>query len=82
MNPAQHCLVFGVRVYQWVLSPAKTVLLGPTMRCRFHPSCSHYAAEALRTHGAVRGAALALARLGRCHPWGGSGYDPPPGKDA
>ena len=49
--------------------------------CRYLPSCSDYAAEAIRTHGLLQGAALAACRLGRCHPFGGSGYDPvpPPG---
>lgn len=46
--------------------------------CRFEPSCSRYAAEALATHGAARGGVLALRRLCRCHPWGGAGYDPVP----
>lgn len=46
--------------------------------CRFEPSCSRYAAEALATHGATRGGAMALRRLCRCHPWGGAGYDPVP----
>jgi putative membrane protein insertion efficiency factor len=61
-----------VRVYQVLLSP----LLGG--RCRFHPSCSAYALEALRLHGLLRGGGLALRRIGRCHPFGGSGYDPVP----
>ena len=61
-----------VRAYQLLISPA----LGP--RCRFLPSCSDYAMEALATHGAGRGSWLALRRLLRCHPWGGSGYDPVP----
>ncbi|HZW59721.1 MAG TPA: membrane protein insertion efficiency factor YidD, partial [Woeseiaceae bacterium] len=46
--------------------------------CRFQPTCSAYAAEALRRYGAFRGGALALRRVSRCHPWGGSGYDPLP----
>jgi uncharacterized protein len=46
--------------------------------CRFVPSCSTYALEAVTTRGALRGSALALRRLARCHPWGGSGYDPVP----
>jgi putative membrane protein insertion efficiency factor len=61
-----------VRVYQLFLSP----VLGP--RCRYLPTCSDYAAEAIRQHGALSGSALALRRLLSCHPWGGSGYDPVP----
>jgi uncharacterized protein len=61
-----------VRAYQLFISP----LLLPS--CRFLPTCSEYAAEAIERHGSVRGAALALRRLARCHPWGGSGYDPVP----
>jgi len=49
-----------------------------TPRCRFHPSCSAYALEALERHGAARGLWLAICRLGRCHPWGGGGIDPVP----
>lgn len=47
-------------------------------RCRFYPSCSHYAVEALQRHGPWRGTGLALKRLGRCHPWNPGGYDPVP----
>ncbi|MGA2549456.1 MAG: membrane protein insertion efficiency factor YidD [Burkholderiaceae bacterium] len=47
-------------------------------RCRFHPSCSEYALESIRSHGAVRGAILALRRVGRCNPWHAGGYDPVP----
>jgi uncharacterized protein len=61
-----------IRAYQLVLSP----LLLPS--CRYLPSCSDYAAEAIACHGAARGCWLALGRLLRCHPWGGSGYDPVP----
>jgi putative membrane protein insertion efficiency factor len=61
-----------VRLYQLTLSP-----LLP-MACRFDPSCSRYAMEALARHGALKGGLLAIKRLGRCHPWGGSGYDPVP----
>jgi len=63
-----------IEVYRVALSP----LLGP--RCRYLPSCSEYAAEALRLHGLLRGGRLAVARLLRCHPWGGSGIDPVPPK--
>lgn len=47
-------------------------------RCRFHPTCSQYALEAIRGHGPWRGTGLAIARLGRCHPWNPGGYDPVP----
>lgn len=61
-----------VRAYQWVLSP----LLPKS--CRFLPTCSDYAVEALQRHGMVRGGWLTVRRLARCQPWGGSGYDPVP----
>lgn len=61
-----------VRVYQVGISP----LLGP--RCRFYPSCSQYAFEALGEHGAVRGTAMAMRRILRCHPFHPGGYDPVP----
>ena len=61
-----------IRAYQLVLSPVLPAA------CRYWPSCSHYAAEAIALHGAGRGSWLALRRLLRCHPWGGSGIDPVP----
>ena len=64
--------VLLVRGYQLLLSP----LLGGS--CRFAPSCSAYAIEAIEAHGALRGVLLAARRVARCHPWGGSGYDPVP----
>ena len=69
---AELVLRAAVRAYQLFVSP----LLPPS--CRFLPSCSEYAAEAIERHGALRGVGLALRRLARCHPWGGSGYDPVP----
>jgi len=45
-------------------------------QCRFHPTCSQYAIDAITKHGAARGAWLAMKRIARCHPWGGRGYDP------
>jgi uncharacterized protein len=80
VNAAQHILIFAVRLYRWVLSPAKAVLFGPLGRCRFHPTCSQYALDAVRAHGALAGSWLALKRIGRCHPWGSSGEDPVPPK--
>lgn len=61
-----------VWIYRLLISP----WLGNN--CRFSPSCSQYAMDALRLHGAFRGSWLAAKRIGRCHPWGGSGYDPVP----
>lgn len=65
-------LIGIVHAYRIVVSP----LIG--VNCRFEPSCSEYALSALRQYGAVRGTVLACRRIGRCHPWGGSGYDPLP----
>lgn len=61
-----------IRFYQVCISPLKP----PT--CRFTPTCSAYALEALRKHGLFKGSWLAIRRILRCHPWGGSGYDPVP----
>jgi uncharacterized protein len=61
-----------IRLYQWTVSP----LLGP--RCRFYPSCSHYAHEALGRFGLVLGGWLALKRIARCHPFHPGGFDPVP----
>ncbi len=77
MSLLAHFLTLLVRGYQLLLSP----YLGGT--CRYQPSCSRYALDALRRHGALRGGWLTLRRLGRCHPLGGMGYDPvPPAKSA
>ncbi len=78
MNAGQHILIAGIRAYRWVLSPAKTFLFGPLGQCRFTPTCSAYALEAIARHGALAGMWLALKRIGRCHPWGGCGEDPVP----
>jgi putative membrane protein insertion efficiency factor len=78
VNWGQHILIFGLRVYQRVLSPVIATLAGPSGRCRFEPSCSHYAVEAVQLHGAVKGSALAVGRVCRCNPWGGCGHDPVP----
>ncbi|MCH5308099.1 MAG: membrane protein insertion efficiency factor YidD [Prevotella sp.] len=65
-------LLLPIRFYQIAISP----LLGPS--CRFTPTCSEYARQALIKHGPFKGLWLASRRLLRCHPWGGSGYDPVP----
>ncbi len=65
-------LILPVRFYQLAISPH----FPPS--CRYVPTCSQYAIEALRKHGPLRGSMLALKRILRCHPWGGSGYDPVP----
>lgn len=65
-------LIWLVRFYQAVGRP----LMGG--HCRFHPTCSDYAVEALREHGALRGSFLVVRRILRCHPFGGAGYDPVP----
>ena len=78
VNAAQHILIFGIGFYRWVISPAKSLLFGPLGRCRFTPSCSQYALDAIRRRGALTGGWLALRRLSRCHPWGACGHDPVP----
>ena len=65
-------LRLAIRGYQLLLAP----VLPPS--CRFFPSCSHYAEEAIARHGPLRGGFFAVRRICRCHPWGGSGYDPVP----
>ena len=72
MSPLAGLLRLAVLAYRYGLSP----LLGP--RCRFYPSCSAYALEALEHHGAMKGAWLSLRRILRCHPWHPGGYDPVP----
>jgi putative membrane protein insertion efficiency factor len=78
VNPAQGILILFVRAYQRVVSPALTVIFGPLAGCRFEPTCSQYALEAVKCHGALRGSWLAVRRLCHCHPWGGCGHDPVP----
>jgi putative membrane protein insertion efficiency factor len=65
-------LRFLLRAYQLTISP----LMAPS--CRFHPSCSNYALEALQVHGAAKGSLLAVKRVCRCHPWNAGGVDPVP----
>lgn len=76
MNPLSRLLarvlILPIRFYQRFISP----LTPPS--CRFTPTCSQYAVEALQKYGPLKGLWLAVRRLLRCHPWGGSGYDPVP----
>jgi len=75
-NPVSKALAWPliqvVRLYRLAISP----WFGAN--CRFDPTCSTYAIEALQVHGILKGTWLAVKRIGRCHPWGGSGYDPVP----
>ena len=73
-------LTLAIRAYQLTISPAQTFLFGPTGGCRFTPTCSQYAMDAVREHGALAGGVMAAKRICRCHPWGGCGHDPVPGK--
>jgi uncharacterized protein len=70
-GPGARAILVLVRAYQWVRA-------GRSSPCRFWPSCSTYAVEAIERHGALRGTWLAARRLFRCRPWGGSGFDPVP----
>lgn len=75
--PARTLLAL-IWIYQRTLSPVLPVILGPNCGCRFSPTCSHYAAEAVRTHGAILGALFALRRLVKCTPLHPGGLDPVP----
>jgi uncharacterized protein len=72
MNPAQHLLKGAIVTYQWTLRP----FIGAN--CRFYPSCSHYAIEAVSAHGAIKGTGMAAWRILRCNPWNAGGYEPVP----
>ena len=66
--------VFLVKIYQFLISP----IIGKN--CRFNPTCSNYALEALKKHGLILGMYYSIIRISKCHPWGGSGHDPVPSK--
>lgn len=76
MTLYERCVRIGHRAYKLTLSP----WIG--RQCRFHPTCSDYAADALIRHGPIKGSVLAVSRLYRCHPWGGQGLDPVPPSSA
>lgn len=71
----KYLLIGIVRIYQYIISPYLP------NHCRYEPTCSRYAVEALKRHGAIKGGWLTLKRIGRCHPWAKGGYDPVPGHD-
>ena len=75
MNPAAFILSLPIRAYRAIFSP----WVG--FNCRYQPTCSAYALEALQKHGAFKGGWLAAKRIARCNPWGSCGYDPVPGTD-
>jgi len=70
-------LIYG---YRYLISPIKYVMCPVALPCRFHPTCSAYAIEAIKEYGGIKGSYLALVRLLRCHPFSYSGYDPVPPK--
>lgn len=73
-SPVKSALLLLIRIYQLCISP----MVGP--RCRFYPTCSSYAMEAIRVHGAAMGMLLAIKRLCKCNPWHPGGFDPVPEK--
>jgi len=76
LNPI---LIFFVRIYQTAISPPLHFICGPMSGCRFYPSCSQYYIDAVTVNGPIKGSFQGLYRILRCNPWGGTGYDPPPG---
>jgi putative membrane protein insertion efficiency factor len=78
VNPLPPILIFAIRAYRLTISPAQLFLFGPTGGCRFTPTCSAYALDAVQEHGALTGSILAVKRICRCQPWGGCGHDPVP----
>jgi putative membrane protein insertion efficiency factor len=78
MNIGQCIAVGALWIYKRAVSPVLHTVAGPFAGCRFHPTCSIYAAEAVRRHGVAKGLWLATKRIGGCHPWGGCGHDPVP----
>jgi putative membrane protein insertion efficiency factor len=72
-------LCIPIYLYRWLISPLLHTLAGGSgCGCRFHPTCSAYALDALSSHGSLKGTWLSLCRISKCHPWGNGGYDPVP----
>jgi putative membrane protein insertion efficiency factor len=78
MNVGQWIVTSGLRIYKCAASPILHTLVGPFGGCRFHPTCSVYAREAVERHGLARGCWLAAKRICKCHPFGPCGEDPVP----
>jgi putative membrane protein insertion efficiency factor len=79
LNIIQIILIGALRCYRLIVSPVFDAVFTPMgFGCRFDPTCSQYALDAVRRHGAGRGSVLAIKRVCRCHPWGGCGCDPVP----
>jgi putative membrane protein insertion efficiency factor len=76
MNLFRHILIFAIRIYRLTISPAQIFFFGPAAGCRFTPTCSQYAIDAVRSRGAIFGSWLAAKRICSCHPFGGCGHDP------
>jgi putative membrane protein insertion efficiency factor len=76
VNPVQHILIFAIRAYRLTISPAQSFLFGPAGGCRFTPTCSQYAMDAIREQGVLAGGWMGLKRICHCHPWGRCGHDP------
>lgn len=78
MNLAQWIATGVLRIYKYAVSPVLHALVGPFGGCRFHPTCSEYAREAITRHGVRRGGWLTAKRICQCQPWGSCGHDPVP----
>ncbi len=74
-------LIWTLRAMRALLIPFQSMVSLTPRTCRYEPTCSHYAEQAIRQHGPVRGLALATGRVCRCHPWSRGGYDPVPGAE-
>ena len=71
-NIVSHFLIVPIFIYRWFISPILPVT------CRYQPTCSAYAIDAIKSHGPLQGTVLAVKRIASCHPWGGHGFDPVP----